>query len=534
MKSDKIVIVGGGSAGWMTAAILIKSFPEKEIVLIESPNIPKVGVGESTYDGINYYLEYLEINRNEFFQETDASIKLGIEFVDFYEKDSGSFLYPFGRPYVGDNMWGMQDWMIKKYCRPETPNTDFAESYFPVALMIKHNTFYENADGALPNFSPRTNTALHFDAQKFATWLKEKYCIPRGVKYLPLEVDDIVCDEYNSIDYLLMSNKEKIKADLFIDCTGFRSLLLGETLGEPFISYNDILPNNRAWATQIPYKERETELDTVTRCTAINNGWVWNIPLYSRLGSGYVYSDKFVSSEDALKEFKEYLSSNKMLSPRTDEEIEDLSFKDIKIRVGRHERLWVNNVVAIGLSAAFIEPLESNGLFSVHEFLFQLVRALKRGKTSSWDIKVFNESTANLFEAFVEFVKLHYALSVRDDTDYWRFIHNFEYSFDRLSHKDSDSSFMLDLYNQKTKFNNIDHNGGFKTGIACISTGMNYPILDDISIKMGEVANNVSYKEALSEHFDRMDNIKNIWEDIAKNSPKLYQYLEEKYHGEHR
>lgn len=529
-KINKIVIVGGGSAGWMTAAMLIKNFPEKNIIVMESPNIPTVGVGESTYDGINYFLEYLEIDKKSFFALTDASIKLGLDFVDFYKKDSGSFLYPFGRACVDETLWGMQDWMIKKYVYPDIPITDFAESYFPVAHLINENTFYDNKDNRFPNYDPRIHTALHFDAIKFANWLKTQYCIPKGVQHIISEVLSVNVDE-NGISSLNLENNKKIEADLFIDCTGFKSLLLSKTMNEKFISYEDQLPNNRAWATQINYKEKYKELETTTRCTAIENGWVWNIPLWSRIGAGYVYSDKFTSKEDALEQFKKYLCSNKMKIPRTREEIEKLTFKDISMRVGIHERIWVKNVVAIGLSAGFIEPLESNGLFTVQEFLFKLVRALLREETTSWDIKIFNQSCRDLFQGFAEFIRLHYAMSIRDDTPYWVFNSERDYNFDNFVIKDIDSANTLNMYKLKTKEYTPNPNGGFPTGMACISTGMHFDILDKVQIRMGEINYNFKYKEKLNDYFDNLDKKKNKWLEIAKNSPSLTDYLKETYYS---
>jgi hypothetical protein len=528
MVVDDIVIVGGGSAGWMTAAILIKSFPEKNITLIESETIEKIGVGESTYDGISYYFEYLEIDKKDFFVETDASIKLGIEFVDFYKKGE-KFLYPFGIAYTGETEWGMLDWMVKKYCYPKTPNTEFAESYFPVAHMMNNNTFYENKENVIPNFDSRVHTALHFDAQKFANWLKNKYCIPRGVNHIVSEVSKIKLND-KKIKFLILKNNKKIKADLFVDCSGFKSLLLGKTLKEPFQSYENILPNNRAWATQIPYIDKRKELETSTRCTAIENGWVWNIPLYSRLGSGYVYSDKFISSENALQEFKKYLCSNKMKIARNLNDLQNLTFKDIKMRVGIHKRIWVENVVAIGLSAAFIEPLESNGLFSVHEFLFQLIRTLNNKNISSWDIHVFNEKNKNIFEGFIEFVKLHYALSMRDDTKYWENNLNSQYSFDRLTIQHFNNANLYNFFNQQTVTNDAYPNGGFLTGVACISTGMNHRILEDVSTRLGEIKNNLNYKKYMDKNFKKLDEKRYLWDSIAKSSPILLDYLEEKYY----
>lgn len=531
MNINNIVIVGGGSAGWMTAAILKHDFPEKEVTVIESPNISTVGVGESTYDGINYYLEYIDVDRDDFFSYTDASIKLGLEFKNFYDNDGSSFLYPFGSSCIDGTIWGMKDWMIRKYLDPSIPVTDFAESYFPVAHLIKHNSFYENANGELPNFNSTINTALHFDATKFAEWLRDKYCIPRGVNHVLDEVKMVDVDN-DRVTGLQMESGEYITADLFVDCTGFRSLLLGQALNEPFISYSDKLPNNSAWATQIPYDDKDKEMTSVTRCTALNNGWAWNIPLYSRLGSGYVYSNKFVSKEDALQEFKEYLSSELMDHPKSKDIVDSLQFKHIDMRVGMHERIWVNNVVGIGLSAAFIEPLESNGLFSIHEFLFYLVRALNRKKVTSWDIHIFNKSAKDLYNSFAEFIRLHYSLSVRDDTEYWKSNSTRNYTYEDIILEDYNTSYTFKLYEMKTKTYTPEPQGGFPTGIACISTGMNFLILDNVAIKTGEIEKREGYSSMFSTSFNNFDNKKRYWDGIASFAPKLPEYIKNKYHGD--
>jgi tryptophan halogenase len=341
---NNITIVGGGSAGYMTASTLLNQFPNKKITLIESPIVPILGVGESTIGGIKAWTKLLNIDDKQFLKETDGSYKLSIKFTDFYKKGE-SFHYPFGFPYSKENKASLNDWWFKKFIYPETNNSDYADSYYPQMALVNQNKCFYNENNEIP-FDFIRDTAYHFDAVKFAHWLKNKYCIPRGLKHIEDNIISIEQDE-NGIKSL----NNKYTADLFIDCTGFKSLLLGECLKEPFESYSDMLPNNSAWATRIHYKDKEKELVGYTNCTAINNGWVWNIPLWSRAGTGYVYSDKYISDDDALKEFKEYLGTD------------ELEFKKVKMRVGIHKRLWVKNVVAIGLSAGFIEPLESNGLF---------------------------------------------------------------------------------------------------------------------------------------------------------------------------
>lgn len=525
MKVKDIVVVGGGSAGWMTAAILIKSFPEKNIKVIESPDILKIGVGESTFQGINDYLEYLEINREDFFTKTNASIKLAIQFRNFYREDGEpDFIYPFGSPDFDGTKWGLTDWFIKKYLKKETPITDFAESYFASAHMVKHNSLSDNKYGEFSSFDPILDTALHFDAIKFAEWLKDNYAVPRGVRVIYDNVKNIVVDK-DGIKKLILEGGGEIHSDLFIDCTGFKSILLSGAMNEQFISYNDVLPNTHAWATQVDYKNPKIEIENITRSTALKNGWCWNIPLWSRLGSGYVYSEKYIDHDSALKEFKEYIL-NDMKIKRSLDDVEELNFKNIEMRVGIHKNVWVKNVVAIGLSAGFIEPLESNGLFTVHEFLFELIRGLQREEITQWDRDIFNYSVKVKFDQFVEFIRIHYALSIRKDSEYWLENSKRSYDFNESRMKDFRSSHLYQIQNIKVNNENLV-NGG----ITWISAGMNYPLLDDISIKLSSISNKINYKEEMKRFFYNIDSKKNIWSENAKKSEKTYDYLKRKYYG---
>ena len=492
-----IIIVGGGSAGWMTAATLIKFFPNKKITLIDSPNISTVGVGESTLEYISKWCSLLEIDEKDFLKHTDGSYKLSIKFTDFYKKGE-AFYYPFGNPVLMENSSGLNDWWFKKILKPKTPYTDYAESFFPQMLYVNSNTF-----------SPKLPRAYHFDATKFGIWLRDHYCIPRGVKHIQENINTI---EQNK-DGIRSLNK-KHKADLFIDCTGFKSLLLGETLKERFISYNDLLPNDSAWATKIPYKDKKKELVPYTNCTAIENGWVWNIPLWSRIGTGYVYSSKFVDDDKALKEFQKHLK------------IKDLEFKKIKMRVGVHKRLWVKNVCAIGLAAGFIEPLESNGLFSVHEFLISLVRNLQREKISQFDKDNFTYYCRQIFNNFAEFVALHYALSYRAETPYWKNNLNKQWSASLIQR----IPVLTDGIDRAVISRGFLHEHNIDGGLHCIAAGMHWAPTDTISLfKQNK-------KDLLLPHLKQV--VKNLeerkkqWEDKFEKAPSLYNYLNTYIHNE--
>lgn len=524
-----IVIVGGGSAGWMTAAFLKKTFPNKVITVIESKEVPIVGVGESTLADITNFRDYLGIDEKEFMRATDASYKMSIKFTDFYLKDSGGFHYPFRSPYLKETKNGLADWMEIKAYFPETPVQDFVRSYFPHAALFETNKYNTNSNGEFNNFYPRSDVAYHFDAVKFGNWLKEKYCKPLGVHHIQATVKGASLNE-NGIEYLTLDDGSLVGADLFIDCTGFKSLLLGEYLKEPFISFEDLLPNNRAWATQLPYVDKELELEPFTNGTAIENGWCWNIPLWSRLGTGYVYSDKHVSPEEALEQFKNYLLSSKTAAnsgvkpKRNIKDLENLTFKDIKMRVGMHEKIWVKNVVAIGLSAGFIEPLESNGLFSVTGFLYKLGHILKRDHASQFDKDLFNTGCWQIFDNFSQFVALHYALSHRSDTQYWKDISQKTFSKSLADKSEVRTVGFYDLFHRKMLSKEIAP----LAGITYVSVGMNFFIFDSIDQRLNTFGDNLS--DYILDSVSKFEEKKKMWKEAAELSPTLYEYLKNNIH----
>jgi tryptophan halogenase len=527
---DSIVIVGGGSSGWMTAATLIKAFPNKKISVIESKDVPIIGVGESTLGGIRRWTRFIGLDESSFFPDTDASYKLSIKFTDFYKKDAGSFQYPFGAPFSDESRNGFSDWHFKKYYYPETPVEDFVQCLFPAAALFENNKYNPNTSGEFDNFNSNNDVAYHFDAVKFGRWLCEKYCKPNGVAHIEGTVANINTDA-DGITSLDLEDGSNVTADLYVDCTGFKSLLLSETLKEPFTSYSHMLPNNKAWATRLAYKDRSKELEGFTNSTAIENGWCWNIPLWSRLGTGYVYSDKYVTKEQALEEFKNYLMSDKMVIPRTKEEVDQLEFKEITMRVGIHERTFVKNVVAIGLSAGFIEPLESNGLFSVHEFLFRLVDILQRGAVNQFDKDMYNVTIKEVFDGFAKFVAMHYALSLRDDTPYWKANNDRIYtdaSGDPYSpHVNRTDAFYNMGWRYMQEWGHPIGNGG----ITYIATGMHYFMMNNARIQDLEFRTGQDILKATNSISDLWEVRKARWKKAADQSPTLEQYLADTFYN---
>ena len=505
MKYD-IIIVGGGSAGWMTASSLIKEFPDKKIALIESPEIANIGVGESTIGQLRFWTKFLGIEDKSFLKHTDGTYKLSIKLDSFYKKGE-SFHYPFGEAFLpwresigreSDLTNGFNDWWCKKMIYPETPVTDYIECYYPHAHMIDQNKLSYNSEGQFGNFDFFVDSAFHFDAVKFGLRLRDYFSLPRGVVHIKEHITDVKQNEDGSIESL----NEKYEADLFVDCTGFVSLLLGKTLKVPFESYLDILPNNSAWATRLQYKNKREELVNYTHSTAVENGWIWKIPLWSKMGTGYVYSDNFIDDDAALKQFQKHLGTD------------ELEFRNIKMKVGLHERLWEKNVVAIGLSAGFIEPLEGNGLFSVHEFIRELIRELKRDKISQWDRDDFTFRCKQTFRAFAEFVSLHYVLSHRDDTEYWRHIRDESWLKDK-------NRYFIRLAEARTvthDFNNIG-------GIHLIATGMHYSPTELTEEMWSSTLTRDQLVEGWAPRIDNLNQRKRRWSQAAKESENTYDFL---------
>ena len=524
---DKIVIVGGGSAGWMSAATMVKAFPDKCITVIESPDYPVIGVGESTLAWFKRWSTWIGIDEKDFMPYCDAVYKLSIKFTDFYKKDSGSFHYPFGDPYTEGCLYGITDWYIKKHENPDTSISDYAETFFPALSLANKNKISLNKNGIFKNFNFNQNVAYHFDAIKFGQWLKNNYCLPRNVNIISQTVEKVISSA-TGVESIILSNGQSISADLFIDCTGFKSLLLSESLNEPFDDFSDMLPNNRAWATRIPYSDIEKEMEPYTNCTAISNGWVWNIPSWERIGTGYVYSDKYITPEDALDEFKNYLKSDKMTVVDKNRDVESFEYRDIKFRIGIHKRTWVKNVVAIGLSAGFIEPLESNGLFTAHEFLMKLVKSLNRGTYNQWDIDAYNMTTRSQFLSFIEFVAMHYALSNRNDSQYWMDISN-----KTFQPKVPDLSPTMVAGFQELAENKINANKYEpSSGVHCIATGLNYFPVDKNTIEEWKIFYNFDYSGQLKQTFKNWENLKKVWNQEADKSPTMYQYLKENIYND--
>jgi tryptophan halogenase len=464
---ESILIVGGGSSGWMTGAALVKHLPNVKISLVESPDIKTIGVGESTLGHINEFFHFLGLRDEDWMKHCNATYKTSIKFTDFRDNPKDKpyvFHYPFGLWDLTDKPNGLMDWFDYKAKYPETPCENFAEFYHDAVLMTDHNKMTYNQNGAIRNFNPFNDVAYHMNAALFGEYLRDYVCKPNGLNHILATVKGASKDESGCISKI-HTDKGDLTADLYIDCTGFKSFLLEEIMGIQFESFDDLLMNDRAIAAPIQYIDKNKEMECVTNCTAIENGWVWNTPLWDRIGTGYVYSSQFVSDDDALGQFKKHLKSNRMIC-QNDARIDTAEFRQLKIRHGKHEKAWEKNVVAVGLSNGFVEPLESTGLLMTHEAIIKLVNILKARNNyyNKLDVDSFNFSLNNQIDGFKNFIALHYALSKRDDTEYWRHVTN------NISYKNTGifEFFSHSMINSRRFASNVTE------GLFYIAAGMGY------------------------------------------------------------
>jgi tryptophan halogenase len=414
---SNVTIVGGGTTGWIVAAYLNQRLQwsastgrDVKVTVIESPEIGTLGVGEATVPTLKGTLRYLRISEAEFVERTDASFKLGIWFQDWNRDQNGtplSYLHPFtGGLTIGGLHPGFG---FKKFGLPrrkETTDQDYVRTISHALEAVEGMRGPRALNG--PEFRGALQYAYHIDAGKLAKFLSE-VCVARGVEHVRDNVVDVKLDEKGFISSLQLKEKGEWPVELVVDCTGFSGLLINKALSEPFESFSDYLPNDRAIPIQLPHDD-PSKISSATNSTALEAGWSWRIPLSSRVGTGYVYSSAFKSDDQAVDEFKRFLGGK---ADKADPRV-------IKMRVGRSKRSWVKNCVAIGLSSGFLEPLESTAIMSVE---LQARWLLYYFPTTDFEEPLrdhYNNSCERLYEEIRDFLCIHFSQSNRDDTPYWK------------------------------------------------------------------------------------------------------------------
>ncbi|WP_454759592.1 tryptophan halogenase family protein [Caulobacter segnis] len=404
-----IVIVGGGTAGWLTAGLIAAKHKARQaagftVTLVESPNTPIIGVGEGTWPTLRTSLAKIGVSETDFFRECDASFKQGAKFARWTTGAvDDAYYHPLMLPQGFSQVNLAPHWLAagsdQSFCDAVTPQGRICDD----GLAPKTIT-------AAP-YQGAANYAYHLDAGKFAPFLQRHCCEKLGVRHVLADVRSVAMAEDGDIRAIVTEQHGEIEGDLFVDCTGFRSLLLGEALGVPFRDCGDVLFCDTALAVQVPYEHENSPIASHTISTAQSAGWIWDIGLPTRRGTGHVYSSRHISDEDAERELRAYLGAAG----------KDLPVRKIKIRSGHRETFWKRNCVAVGLAAGFLEPLEASAIVLI-ELSAKLISEQMPACREVMDVLAarFNATTHYRWGRIIDFLKLHYVLSKRTDTAFWR------------------------------------------------------------------------------------------------------------------
>jgi len=407
MRDDairRVVIVGGGTAGWMAAAALSRvlgDHPDLTITLVESSEIGTVGVGEATTPQIVLFNAMLGIDEAEFMRETRATYKLGIEFVD-WTRIGHRYVHPFG--FYGLDMKGVEfhHFWLKARALGETVPLD---AYSLSATAAKASRFaHPRTD--LPN-SPlsKIGYAFQFDAGLYAAFLRRR-SEAQGVRRVEGRIVDVARDDHTGhVAAVVMDHGARIEGDLFVDCSGFRALLIEQVMQSGFEDWSAWLPCDRALAVPCACSG---DRQPITRSTARGAGWQWRIPLQHRTGNGYVYSSAHVSDDEAEATLLRHLDAPALGDPRP-----------LRFVAGHRKRPWIGNVVALGLAGGFLEPLESTSIYLIQSGLARLLSLWPTRKFDQVEIDRFNAQTVREYVDIRDFLILHYRVTERDDTPFW-------------------------------------------------------------------------------------------------------------------
>ena len=407
----RVVIIGGGTAGWLTAGIIAAKYKCGDdasvlVTLIESPNIRTIGVGEGTWPSMRSTLSAMGISESAFIRECDVSFKQGSKFVGWRAGDNEVYYHPFTKP-VGS--WELNLFPHWQQYRGEI---SFADAVSPQASLIDKCIAPKQI--TTPEYSFGLNYGYHLNSGKFGEFIRRHCTDVLAVRHVSAEVHHIHSDKDDYISAVQLDNDVQIEGDIFIDCTGFRSLLIGQHYGIDFISQKHVLMNDTAIAAQVPYSETDAPINSFTVATAKPVGWTWDIGLSSRRGMGYVYSSAHIDDASAEQTLLRHIQESGNANVSVDD------FKRIEINPGYRSEFWHKNAVAIGLSAGFLEPLEASALVLVELSAKMLAEQLPRNRATMEIVrKRFNQTFAYRWQTIIDFLKLHYVLSERRDSDYW-------------------------------------------------------------------------------------------------------------------
>ncbi|MFT6909083.1 MAG: tryptophan halogenase [Oleiphilaceae bacterium] len=417
--NNHILIIGGGTAGWLSAAILAKTLNSKsrkgvQVTLVESPDIPTLGVGEGTWPNLRATLHKIGINETDFIRECDATFKQGAEFVNWHKTpqpecsgSSESYYHPLST--VNHSSY---DFNLAPYWLLQDENTRLPYDRSVASQARICDLGLAPKQIVMPQFSAAQEYAYHLNATKFAEFLK-LHCINKlGVTFVSANVTDVHLDQDDFISHVDTDNCESksIAADFFVDCSGAKGLLINQTYKIGWVDISNIILNDTALAVQVPYPNAQQPIKTHTLATAQSAGWIWDIGLQNRRGVGHVYSSAHISEDQATSQLLEYIDQPEL----------DLTIRKLKLNHGYRQKFWHKNTVAIGMSAGFVEPLEASAIFLADAAANMIAAQFPRQRQQmAYVEQTFNRHFSMRMERTVEFIKLHYCISQRRDSQYW-------------------------------------------------------------------------------------------------------------------
>jgi tryptophan 7-halogenase len=404
-----ILIVGGGTAGWMSAAALSKILGKDKIkiILVESEDIATVGVGEATIPQIQRFNIMLGLDDNEFVKKTQATFKLGIQFVN-WKQIGHSYIHAFGDVGIDVDAVPFYHYWLK--LNHKNSDADIGEFCLntTAALNRKFMRPINNSNSPLSKIP----YAYHFDAGLYAQFLRH-YAENLGVERIEATIKHVNLREQDGyVASVILNNGETLGADFFIDCSGFKGLIIEDALKTGYEDWSHWLPCDRAWAVPCASAQAPT---SYTRSTAHTAGWQWRIPLQHRVGNGHVYSSKFMDDDEAKKILLANLDGEPLAAPR-----------QLRFTTGKRKQFWNKNCVAIGLASGFMEPLESTSIHLIQSSLAKLISLFPTKDFDSANIAEYNRQTHFEFEKIRDFLILHYHVTERNDSDFWNYCRTME------------------------------------------------------------------------------------------------------------
>ena len=405
----KIVIVGGGTAGWLTAGVIAAKHKSRmpagfSVTLVESPTTPIIGVGEGTWPTLRTTLSRMGVSETELFRECESAFKQGARFARWTTGEpDDAYYHPLVLPQSFAELNLVPHWLERGN------GTSFCDAVCPQGRICDAGLAPKTVTTA--EYDAIVNYAYHLDAGKFAPFLQRHCCEKLGVRHVLADVQHATFTEDGDIRSVMTEQAGEIEGDLFVDCSGFRALLIGKELGVPFKSCSDILFCDTALAVQVPYEKPSDPIASQTIATAQSAGWIWDIGLPSRRGVCHVYSSRHISDDEAERELRAYIGPA----------AKDLTVRKIPIRGGYRETFWKRNCVAVGLASGFLEPLESSAIVLV-ELSAKIIAEQMPACREVMDVIAsrFNATTTYRWGRIIDFLKLHYAVTKRRDTAFWR------------------------------------------------------------------------------------------------------------------